>query len=370
MPEIRAPKISSRELERKFVLEAGRFGWLPSQTGMNFEDGLLSQQDELDWSYLTTQLYRHRLLGLAWQMLSGPWGTAGGRMPRGYALTETWYRATSHRNRVMSREIHRFAEALHAAEVDMVLRRGPALIGHVYDDIGVRPMSDIDVLVRPGHEKRFMAAMKELGYRTGDISPDKTQILPAEHAGRALSRLLLETKDTVLPVLIVDPGNSLLETDLASGLDTEGIFQAAVQEEHAEVGMVSVMAPHHLILDLCTHLYEESTTAAYVQRGRFQRIMQYVDLLALAARTDPPWETVVSSAREYGLGAPVYFALENARRLYSDAPVPQEVTQRLAAEAEVAPGFLDSYGGDAEGKPRQWSMSVADRMFLESLPIA
>lgn len=359
--------MNERRLEQEFVLAVGRYGWLPDANNMKLGEELLSRCRELDWAFLTTQLYRHRLMGLGWQMLAGPWTAAGGSLPRGYALHETWYRATAYRNELMRSEIQRFTSALADVGVKTVLRRGPALIDHAYQDLGARPMSDIDVLVLPGQEELFTSTLIRLGYRIGNISADKTRVLPRKHADRALQRLLLQTGDTVLPVLVVDPGNSLSEQPLLSKLSAEKIFASALQDDRFGIQPVTVMAPHHLLLDLCTHLYEESTTASFVKRGRHQRILQYVDILALLSRTAADWEAVETSALSYGLAAPAYFALENARRLYPEAPVPHGVTARLASAACLGSDFPDRYGHGSSA--RHWSLGIRERMFDETVPV-
>ncbi|OLT30500.1 hypothetical protein BJF79_09665 [Actinomadura sp. CNU-125] len=353
-------------LERRFVLEVGRYGWSGDPEHLDIQDDLLAGQDLLDWSFLTTQLYRHRLLGLCWRMLTGPWSACGGRLPRGHALYETWYRATTYRNRVMRNEIRRIAEALRKAHVEAVLRRGPALIGHAYDDIGVRPMSDIDLLVRPGHEEAFMTTMTGLGYLTGTLSSDKARIVEEKNYSSHLSRLLLATEDTMLPFIIVDPENSIVCGDSNYGLAAEEIFDTAGDSGDSKPGSMQVMAAHHLAIDLCTHLYEESTQTEYVRRGRFQRIMQYVDVLAIAVETD--WDAVIATARRHRLSASLYFAVENARRLYPDSPISPGVADRLASDAAVTPDFADRYGMDAAAGSCSWQIGIVERMFTDSLP--
>jgi hypothetical protein len=356
--------MSEQNLEQQLILHAGRYGWKHGYRPSDFDTRLLAQQHDLDWSWVTMQLYRHRLMSLGWRMLSGPWADAGGQLPRGYALYETWYRAMRHRNELMCREIERFNAALAEAGITTVLRRGPALINGVYDDPGLRPMSDIDILVDPAQEDSFMRVMRGLGFELGNISPNKASILPSVAPKDRFHRLIRETGDTMLPLVIVDPSSRLTESLSIPNLGSEELF-ACAEPAGEGLGSAKTMALHHLVIDLCTHLYEESTTASYVRKGRFQRILQYVDILACLARPEFEWSRLVKACSDHGLSTQAYFALGNARGLYPDGPVSQDMVDILRDTTTVGSRFLDEYG-DYESGRQSWPVSVTERMFLES----
>ena len=52
------------------------------------------------------------------------------------------------RNRIMLDELTRIVQALEEANIDVLVLKGPALISMLYEDIGLRPLSDLDLLVR------------------------------------------------------------------------------------------------------------------------------------------------------------------------------------------------------------------------------
>jgi hypothetical protein len=356
----------NKELESAFVLTAGRLGWQRDETEISRK--LIEREKELDWSFITTQLYRHRLMGLGWRLLAGPWREAGGSLPRGYALYETWYRATVHKNDLMRRELERLAAPVAGAGVGLILRRGPALIGGVYDDLGVRPMSDIDLLVRPEDGERFIEVLSSLGYVDGDLSPDKSGIIPRAARGGDLPRLLRLTGDTMLPVMIVDPSNEFSSPAAERSVDIDEILKNARLGQDQSVGQAMVMSPHHMILDLCGHVYEESTILSRVRRGRFQRILQYVDILAAVNRCLSNWDVLLAACENSGFAASVYYALGNAQRLFTNGPVPDLVLQDLALMARAPEGFLDQYGAAELLTPERWPMAITERMFTDSLP--
>src|SRR4029079_11284858 len=48
--------------------------------------------------------------------------------------------------------------------IDALLLKGPALVLQYYKDLGVRPMDDFDLLVRPVHASRAIATLQESGW--------------------------------------------------------------------------------------------------------------------------------------------------------------------------------------------------------------
>lgn len=353
--------MTGKRLEIDFLLSVGRYGW--AGRGFTTDPGLIRRQGHLDWSFLTSQLYRHRLMGLGWTMLIGPWSQAGGALPRGYALHQTWYSATAHRNSLMRQELHQLAPRLTEANVDVLLRRGPALIGDTYSDPGIRPMSDIDLLVRAGQEERFVSALQARGYTPGDLAADKRSIMTTT-ADDPLPRLLKPTNDTMLPFIIVDPETAFLPL-LEGGPPALDVF-AEARASRAGSTEIATMAPHHLVLDLCMHLHAESTTARFIRRGRHQRLLQYVDILAYLARHTFEWDRFLTACAGTGQSASAYYALANAARLYPNAPIPAAATRQLSATANVSEDFLDRYG--PPDHPQRWNQGLTERLFTEKLP--
>lgn len=56
-------------------------------------------------------------------------------------------------------------ELAHFALLPVTVLKGPALLDSVYEDWGVRPISDIDLLVSPRREKLLSKALADAGYR-------------------------------------------------------------------------------------------------------------------------------------------------------------------------------------------------------------
>ncbi|RMI02074.1 MAG: hypothetical protein D6681_10565 [Calditrichaeota bacterium] len=108
-------------------------------------------------------------------------------MPDGFppallnALAESYY-ATLARNTLLLQELERIVEAFEQAGIDVIVLKGAALAQTVYEDIGLRPMSDIDLLVRQGYLEQAVRIAQGMGY--GEMIPEGQKAILAEEVDR------------------------------------------------------------------------------------------------------------------------------------------------------------------------------------------
>jgi len=72
-------------------------------------------------------------------------------------------------------------EALAAAGVDIVILKGAALLRFYDGDAGLRPMSDVDVLVRTPDTERAVTVLDSLGYRPAGCAPESLERYARQH---------------------------------------------------------------------------------------------------------------------------------------------------------------------------------------------
>lgn len=70
-------------------------------------------------------------------------------------------------NRIRARALVEILEALRAGDVQALVLKGAALAHLLYDRPGLRPMSDIDILVAPDRLEAASGIVRELGYAEG-----------------------------------------------------------------------------------------------------------------------------------------------------------------------------------------------------------
>jgi hypothetical protein len=96
--------------------------------------------------------------------------------PSTFNLLRSTYYQTLAQNTLMYQELERILEALDEAGIPVIVLKGAALAAMVYEDIGLRPMGDLDLLVYPKDFGEAENIIQSLGY--GHTRPE---LLPGIH---------------------------------------------------------------------------------------------------------------------------------------------------------------------------------------------
>ena len=224
---------------------------------------------------------------------------------------ESIYTANSARNLRLAAEESRVCAALAAEGVRHWPLKGPGLSEHLYADIGVRQVSDLDFLVEPANLARADALLAGLGYRrqsAGAIaSLSRAQQLLYVHSAASsgasqavVSRspfaadIYLDLHQRLLPYVRRDP--------LATGVFADG------------------MTSENLLLYLCANQVTH----------RFARLRDVCDVAAFLTREGDAvnWDRFGQTARQMPWAPGVGLALDWAGR-FVPGRVPAEVVRKL-----------------------------------------
>jgi hypothetical protein len=179
--------------------------------------------------------------------------------------------------------------------------KGADLVERVYPDVSLRPMADVDLLVRPGDLRRASALLASKGYLPA------TQPHGDAHQGAIDDNLHVEP--------VQKPGGPIVELHYAigiparvGGVDMEGVW---ARMERLRIGGAEalVLSPEDLLLHLCIHVA--------LHHGFDAKLVQFVDLPvvvdALGDRLD--WALLDRRAREWGVHRAVALTFALAGRL-------------------------------------------------------
>jgi hypothetical protein len=259
---------------------------------------------------------------------------------------------------------------LYAEVPRVVIRKGMYLAQAVYSDVGVRPMMDVDLLVERENAKRAVEVLEELGYVIGKPTHDLRRIepLPREeqaywrmHIVNNLPTLFRPTSDPLVRLFAVDFTVGIFLTAHQCEISTTDVVNRA---DSVELGGICALvpAPEDLVLDLCAHLYKESTTLRYMHRLKYQRLIQYCDLREslryLGDRFE--WDRLLALCATYDAHSTVFFALAHLEILYPGT-VPSEMLDRIRPADQ--PDFLDQYAATELPEPRVWQEDFLARTF-------
>jgi hypothetical protein len=83
-------------------------------------------------------------------------------------------------NELLFYEIATLLRLFHEAGVEILLLKGAALSLHFYKDSGLRPMSDVDILVQPQKAEMAIRLLHQAGWKSAYESPEV--LIPYRHA--------------------------------------------------------------------------------------------------------------------------------------------------------------------------------------------
>ena len=213
-------------------------------------------------------------------------------------------------------------EPLRAAGLEPVVFKGPSLAAR-YPAPGLRPMDDIDVLLRADQHDRACAALTHAGWTVCD------------RPGNHYDTLLLHPRVPDLPLELHRGLESWVQR--TTDLTVERLWEARVPVDLFGVATFG-LPPEVEIVALAAH--------AGKPFHNFERLIWSVDLAVVAAdagdRLD--WERVGRVARDVGAATVVAVGLHHARRL--GAAVPDELVTLPAGRfrtAAVAPLIEETF---------------------------
>lgn len=165
MPSSKRP----RDSEKRLLLYCSCAGL--SRNDAAELNGLLSGR--LDWEFVSEEARSHNIRQLLYHNLNGL--SNRGLIPSALmADLEKSYHETAARNMLFYAELRTILDAFRLAGLDVIVLKGAALAGIVYADIGLRPMVDIDLLVKEEELTVADRIMTDLDYSAAyDWQPEE-----------------------------------------------------------------------------------------------------------------------------------------------------------------------------------------------------
>lgn len=301
-----------------------------------------------DWKRLLDSAHRHRLSGLAFE--GSRRVDFGEQLPvEARDRLSAAYQATLARNAVLLHHAERLAAAAFLNGYPVALLKGAAFATRLYAHIALRPMTDIDILVRADDLPRLIDLANKLGYQR------------IERTDHAVSLKHRET-ETYLEL-----HTSLTSCPRYIGVDTESLLQ---RSEKASLGNVPLrtLSPEDHLLHLCLH--------ASFQHGLRQPAINACDAFLLAQSPRFDWAGFLARA-----SAPRRAPLVAAGLALSHAVLPHRKlgwalealtalirpSQRECLRTIVTEDLLASSPEAVSGSPWsrfQWTSRLRDRAAL------
>jgi len=275
---------------------------------------------KLDTPGFLDLLFSHRLTSLLYQTLTQFSREEVGEVPCLETLRGN-YLGGMRLYRTQENETRRFVDVLADAGVEVILLKGADIRHRLYDDPVCRPMNDIDALISPADLEKARAALSREGY---GLKPWCLDPQPGFNS--------------LFDYDITWATPSGIPLDLHWGIREVGTYyrlpyaplraRAVVQDLPDSKALV--LAPEHLLMHLCLHMFDEMETAGILKIADLYRVLTCLDL---------DWDIFLKDLEAFHVQGPVLWLLREITKLRPEA-VPEVVWPRLA---DFTPGWSERF---------------------------
>ncbi|MFB3816109.1 MAG: nucleotidyltransferase family protein [Candidatus Methylomirabilales bacterium] len=220
------------------------------------------------------------------------------------------HRGTWARNTVLTEHWAEVMRLLERARIPCITHKGMALVHTVYGDLGLRPMADLDLLIRPADLPAVRRALAGAGFRCSG------EAVETEDAFRGFLHC-------VRGACVIDLHWELAHYTRFEGvvrLDAGGLWRRAQPLVVGTAGGL-MLCPEDLLLHLALHLTLGS---------EFGRLVWFTDIDAVLRRraADLDWDRLLGEATRARLRGVLAYTLAVAQAALG-SPVPAEVLRSL-----------------------------------------
>lgn len=271
---------------------------------------------DADWRGLVQLAARHGLVPLLYRRLKTHGAGVAVPLEIWRTLQETYLDSSG----TSMRLYHQLAEVLRALQeegIPVIVLKGAYLAQVVYGNAALRPMHDVDLLVKKDDLSRVEEKLQQMGY---ELFGDRTTQVESHYHFHYTPANGSEN----VPVEI--HWNITYPTPYA--VDADGLWARAKPATIADVRTL-VLSPEDLLLHVCVH------SAHGHVFGEGLRSQCDISAMIQCCGSDLDWEQVRYRASQWRIGRCAYLTLRFARDLW-DVAVPGEVLTALD------PGNLDT----------------------------
>lgn len=283
----------------------------PANTDAESNDHLSRMMGKnFDWDYLVELADNHGITPLLLNNLTSH-GLAD-RVPAEQLehMNQT-YQHTLFRNLVFSHELNSVLTTFQENGISAIVLKGVILAEELYGNPGLRPMSDMDILVPHDQIERAGELLLEMGYR--QPSPETTWDHPFHESPFYKKK----------PFMLVIELHWRLDDDKLVEASHDAIWSRARWFRNADISAMT-LSPEDNLLYLSHHFSKHS--------DHILRLLNDIVELLKKFNGTLDWDYAIQTAREWGIGTVLYYTLKRAQEMLG-APVPAPVFRTLRPKA-------------------------------------
>jgi hypothetical protein len=282
---------------------------------------VIEQGKGLDWAYLIRRMSAEGVLFLFFYYIQ-QFHLRDLLPPEAFAVISNRYYANLRRNMMAGVTLKPVFESLNERRIPFIVLKGIALAELVYPGLGIRGMSDADLLVKKADVSRVDASLSALGYEAGDSDVKQALDNPVGY----LASLDYRKKDGSLPNLHVHwhPVNTSVPAFMFAGqIDPDRLWERAIPATLANA-KARILCPEHQLIYLCEH--------ALRINHAFDRLILMYDIFFVVdtCRNEIDWDFVGEEAGRFAVSKLLFLSLSIVRH-YTALPLSEEMIRRLSS---------------------------------------
>ena len=285
------------------------------------EKANLPELQNIDWNIF---LKRARIEGISPLVFSRlPEIAAHYNIPEYVAeeLKKDYYLSAT-KNTLIFEELKRVLALFNQRGLQVIVMKGAALAETVYGNAALRPMSDVDLLVKKENLRQIDELLKKLGYSPADRSVDDVDFTSTYLTTLDYRNPIKNSPSFHIHWHFVN--STIPNESYINHIKMDDIWQDAVKTNIADIE-TWVMAPHHLLIHLSEHALR--VTHSLSKLSYFCDIDKAINYYGKAL----DWDLLVKDTIRFKLDKMVYTTLYFSR-YFIKANVPEDVLLRLRPE--------------------------------------
>ncbi len=272
----------------------------------------------IDWNRVVESAEWHKLRGLAYRHLSTPAFEAHVPPAAMDVLRSNYIRNTA-RQMFFERELSGVLQLFKDNGIEAILMKGAALVPEIYDDDrGLRPMGDVDIIVRTDRALDADKLLRDIGFRPGVDEEEQERM-------RVIDRQLAALARPGSPV-VVEIHTHLVATDSPIRFDINTIWERTVPHETNGVAHLT-LDPTALLVAQTVNFMKDRRFYSYSALGQLCDVAEVVRKYS----DEIDWDAFKPGGEFADLRGVVFGSLFMARGLLL-APVPEDVIEMLTPE--------------------------------------
>ncbi len=230
---------------------------------------------------------------------------------------EKMYYSNLARNMLLYDELNKILKVFNKAGIDVIVLKGAFLAEEIYKNIGLRPMGDIDLLVKEKDLQKANVELTKLKYAVATIFLTKSHEQFQTVLNNELAFIQQNKKIFIEIHWDIQPHHSNFKVDI------DNLWENAKPIKIADTETLT-LASEDMLQHLCLHLDK------HINGGSPKPLRDYCDIAEVIRyyKETINWDYLLQNSKDYGIEEPIFQNLSIANK-YFEVFIPENILSEL-----------------------------------------